>query len=990
MGIRYNGKVSTQSNRITSIQKKDRFSHPRPAQAPWVRPNDWLTAPTFTPSEQKIALLIAVYPTDSNWIAFTISGAYTVDWGDGVTENVATATRAQHNYVYSSLASSVRTDGSKLVYAIITPQVANNLTSVNFNVAPVIAGSTFSNVSPIIEIIYSCPNAAIPTIGAGTAATSFCRNLVSFIGLYMGTGSQTAANLFRFCHSLENVVLENTPTYTSCATMFGSCSSLTHVATFNTSSSTSVGSMFSDCYSLVHAPMLNTGSCTTTANMFDKCFSLTNVPLYNLSSCTTVASMFNECRSLESVPLFNTALVTNFNNLFVSCQSLIDVPAFNTSSATGMASMFSGCISITKVPLFNTSLVTTMASMFANCQSLLNVPLFNTSLVNTMANMFDNCLSLKKVPLFNTASVTSMANMFVSCLSLTDVPLFNTSSVTLMSSMFSGCQSITEIPFFVTSNVTTMASMFLNCYGLGSIPLFDTSKVTSMANMFQNCVSLRVIPSFDTSLVITFATMCSSCYSLVSVNFTATGTGVSTTGKFTNMFTNCYSLKKGKLGAAEYTVSFTGCSMAEAELEEMMTALDTIGFPSQTLTITNNFGALTLFSLAGTTTAGSTTITMANTTGITAGMQVTGTGTAITTGRAVTFTDTGDLVELATHGLENDDQVSFSTVTTTTGIGTNVPYFIINKTANNFQLAAKTTAGTPHSDFSALALSYNPVAYYRLSDASGTTAVDETGNFNGTYINSPTLGSDGVFSGNNAVTLNGTTQGVSLPNLGINGGSARTISAWVYPTSNTGIRTIYNHNGPSGSVTTGTVFTIYSNYYNSGDVLVAYGNGAWSTAGSALPLNQWTLVTVTYPTGENAGAAGILKIYINGVQQPLTKTGGSATNILNTTSSPSQIGYNGNTNLNFFEGKIDEVLIYNKELVNYQVFDLFAAAWSNNPIQLSTNGSGTVRYRNIVASVTPGVSVTLTRPAATSATNTLIFRDLDTSIALLKGWAVTG
>jgi hypothetical protein len=79
---------------------------------------------------------------------------------------------------------------------------------------------------------------------------------------------------------------------------------------------------------------------------------------------------------------------------------------------------------------------------------------------------------------------------------------------------------------------------------------------------------------------------------------------------------------------------------------------------------------------------------MASTTGLSAGMQVTGTNTSLTTGRAVTFTDAGDLVNLTAHGLSDGDEVSFSVITTTTGIVINTIYFVVNAAADNFQVSS--------------------------------------------------------------------------------------------------------------------------------------------------------------------------------------------------------------------------------------------------------------------------------------------------------------
>lgn len=55
---------------------------------------------------------------------------------------------------------------------------------------------------------------------------------------------------------------------------------------------------------------------------------------------------------------------------------------------------------------------------------------------------------------------------------------------------------------------------------------------------------------------------------------------------------------------------------------------------------------------------------------------------------AVTFTDAGDLVTLTAHGLSTGSIVSFSVITSTTGIVINTSYFVIFSSANTFQLAS--------------------------------------------------------------------------------------------------------------------------------------------------------------------------------------------------------------------------------------------------------------------------------------------------------------
>jgi hypothetical protein len=179
--------------------------------------------------------------------------------------------------------------------------------------------------------------------------------------------------------------------------------------------------------------------------------------------------------------------------------------------------------------------------------------------------------------------------------------------------------------------------------------------------MFSNCYILNRVPALNASNVTAFISTVATCTSLASI-------------AITNI---------------KYDFSLTNCKLSQTELQTFFANLGTatVG-ATRTLTLTNNWGAPTPVSLTGTTTAGSTTITMASTTGLATGMQVTGTNTPLTTGIAVTFTDAGDTVNLASHGLSDGDEVSFSVITTTTGIVINRIYFVVGSTPTTFQVAS--------------------------------------------------------------------------------------------------------------------------------------------------------------------------------------------------------------------------------------------------------------------------------------------------------------
>jgi surface protein len=731
MGLRYGNKVDPLVARKSNFYRKNRFDSlniKRPvndstgSSTPWTRPAEWLTMPSFAPNEQKIAMLVPIYSSGSNYLSFTIAGNYTVNWGDGsAPENYTSGTRCQKEYDFANpnLSTQLTVDGAKMAIAIVTPQAGQNITSANFNQKFALAGlGTIPDTSPIIELVISAPSMTALTLGNIIASSVFCKNLVSFRGLNLAGMTSfgglftncislrscefgvigninSTFTMFQGCAALTNVPLFNTAAVTSMSFMFSSCAALTTVPLFNTAAVTNMNSMFGGCRSLTTVPLFDTSAVTNMSSMFFNsssfigCTALTTVPLFNTAAVTNMSSMFTGCTALITVPLLNTASVTDMNGMFGSCQSLTTVPLFNTAAVTNMNSMFGGCTTLTTVPLFNTAAVTNMNSMFSSCQSLTTVPLFNTAAVTNMGNMFNNCPSLTTVPLFNTAAVTNMSSMFGGCQSLTTVPLFNTASVNTMSSMFNGCSALTIVPLFNTQSVTTMSNMLANCRSLISVPLFNTSVVTSMGSMFSNCVALTTVPLFNTVAATDVFGMFQSCSSLRTVNFDQTGAGTSPT-KFSSIFSGCSNLSRGRLGFAEYSVSYASCNLSRTALEEIMIALDTIGAASQTLTITGNAGSPTPIATTASSAvaAGATVIPVASTANLAIGMQVTGTGTPLTTGRAVTFTDTGDLVTLSAHGLQNGDEISFSVITTTTGIVINRIYYVVNAATNTFQVAA--------------------------------------------------------------------------------------------------------------------------------------------------------------------------------------------------------------------------------------------------------------------------------------------------------------
>ena len=283
----------------------------------WVRPADWLAMPTI--GSQEFIGLLAITDDESNHIALSCQGAYTVDWGDGVTENVATNVKAQHSYTYSSISSgTLSTRGYKQVLVRVTPQAGQNLTRIDLQQQNSILGKI--HVTGWLDISINGANITSLFLGGNTIYHGMCERVV------LGTlGAITSFfNLFYRFYSLQSVSISSS------------------------SSVTNFTNMFFVCLSLKTVPLFTTTAGTAFSAMFESCYSLKSVPLFNLSNGTSFDTMFNNCYAMQFYPLFDTSKGTNFGGMFATNPSLQQLPNLNTSLGTNFTSMLTSCISLAK------------------------------------------------------------------------------------------------------------------------------------------------------------------------------------------------------------------------------------------------------------------------------------------------------------------------------------------------------------------------------------------------------------------------------------------------------------------------------------------------------------------------------------------------------------------------------------------------------------------------------------------------------------------
>ena len=559
---------------------------------PWVRNPSWRAMPSVTNTEQKFVALFAVYPS-GNLIALTAAGNYTVDWGDGTTQNFTSGTTAERDISYSAAALAntdapvTLTDAGDLITR--TAHGYTNGMAVQFYNIVTTTGLTAGQTYFVINATTDNFQVSATVGGSAVALTNNgSATLLQYKQTLITVTPQAGQNLTSLDLQVRHSVTPSAVTYA--VTYLDMVLSAPNMTTLRAGSASSTASSFNvTLTTLERCRILSLGSIGAELGFcFADCRNLRVAEVQGISGATSLLSTFQNCTSLTSVQLGDTSAVTNMQSMFQTCSALTSVPLLNTSAVTNMQSMFQACHALTSVPLFNTSAVTNMQAMFLNCFALISVPLFNTSAVTNMRQTFQGCNILTSVPLFNTSAVTNMQQMFFTCRALVSVPLFNTSAATDMSSMLSGCFALTSVPPFNTSAATNMSAMFSNCPLLTTLPLLNTSAATNLSNMVQQCSALISVPAFNTSAATNLTQMFFNCPSLTSVP-AINGNAATASSSYTSIFTSCPALARSEVTNFKFSHSYANCKLSATELDAIYTRLPTV--TGQTITVTGNYGA---------------------------------------------------------------------------------------------------------------------------------------------------------------------------------------------------------------------------------------------------------------------------------------------------------------------------------------------------------------------------------------------------------------
>lgn len=257
---------------------------------------------------------------------------------------------------------------------------------------------------------------------------------------------------------------------------------------------------------------------------------------------------------------------------------------------------------------------------------------------------------------------------------------------------------------------------------------------------------------------------------------------------------------------------------------------------------------------------------------------------------AVTTTDAGDLFTATAHGLSNGTPLTFTSITTTTGVSVGVTYYVVTTAANTFQVAATpggaaiaiTTDGSAVVSQQAMGLAVDAAPASStdgqiraiLFPRPGASYSASTGTFTGTGATvlktSPTLVTPilGVAAATSLATSGLITSSSPTAGIGYATGAGGAVSQATDRTTGVTLNTL------SGAITTqatslaaaGEVsFTVTNSAVAVGDVVVACIRSGPTTVGS-------TQVSVT------AVAAGSFQLTLNNLHASTADTGAAIIN----------------------------------------------------------------------------------------------------------------
>ena len=436
----------------------------------WSRPVEWidLNAPNGVP--EKIIGIVAVFPNErsaQNYVAFNLdtldSSTFTVDWGDGTVETLASNVSHYHIYDYDTLSADTEFRGYRQARFEVSLNsgvvFGGNSGQINFNIdGPYVTatGNQYRTGANIIDLFVSSSNATTITINS-------VRPMVLLEQLEVRNTSSnrllTPRTLYQGCSRLRSIPFVpyiNNLSAENYLQTFGYCHALVRLPDdfadpdkFWFKNPSGMQQVFEYCYSLKYLPRGLFGEVGT-----------------QLSNCNSFYLMFRDCRNIRYIPYIGVRETSgvNITYMFSNCLDLRALPqGFNITRATSLLNTFAGCrecydfsvISENGLDQMITTSNFSAQGAFNNLDSLKEFPYIGQfGRVSTLYQAFYGSTQIER---FNSqysyldfTSSTSLRDTFAAMESLQELPPIHVSNLNASSSLyqtFNGCKSLNSVKF---------------------------------------------------------------------------------------------------------------------------------------------------------------------------------------------------------------------------------------------------------------------------------------------------------------------------------------------------------------------------------------------------------------------------------------------------------------------------------------------------------------------------------------------------------------
>jgi hypothetical protein len=308
----------------------------------WVRPAGWLTLPTITSADTRIAGLVAIYETEENAISIQApAGAlqnYNIDWGDGTSQTGTSTTTYTKRYNYASVSSIILKDEFGYNYKQVIVNITNNSGTVtvwNLGVSITQGGS-----NNWLDVSYSWAS----DFYFGTRYAPYLQRLQIFKATITGNRNQFLELL-----SALRVLRWDNVTYSGVTSATGYLGYIGNIDRIDFSFTPAVvaNSFFQYSRMKTLGNLVFSGT-TTVANIFFQS-TIEEIGTIDLTATQTGLQAFYGCSTLAKLGTLTTPAMTTITNMFFNCQKLKEIVFTTCAAVTTTTTAFSGCLSLRKL-----------------------------------------------------------------------------------------------------------------------------------------------------------------------------------------------------------------------------------------------------------------------------------------------------------------------------------------------------------------------------------------------------------------------------------------------------------------------------------------------------------------------------------------------------------------------------------------------------------------------------------------------------------------